>query len=262
MEGPTNNIEKTRVATALNNVVKSQDDAKMVASQMDVLAQELLLGALLKQKGARDEAKRQENSETFLERYKVQLENIDKILVEIRSLNWRKDPVGEDLKMLFFRFLHENENRNSLKLYIKELNQINGPEKILSDNLREDFRIAFTEIFRLYAFTKVEPFRNVLEKVDFPFSELEKTLDDFKKFFKQEYDLEFIIPNLYIDKVNPEFCIQERGASHIRASYVIDMRNFEDNKESGTIIDFKSIGLKSERLGIDEKAKAYLYSKV
>ena len=40
------------------------------------------------------------------------------------------------------------------------------------------------------------------------------------------------------------------------------MRNFEDNKESGTIIDFKSIGLKSERLGIDEKAKAYLYSKV
>ena len=208
-----------------------------------------------------------ENSqETILKEYKMELLNLDIVLDKIRSLRWEKNIKNQyfkDLKVPFLRYLDGSEKNDKLKIYINQIEGLDTLEKIFSVEMRNRFKNLFTEIFRLATFSELEPFKKEFKEIEFPFEEFTKSMDLIKNILKKKCKLELIVPNLYFDRAdaNPDLYISEVGASHILYTDAVPMKEFEKDKKTGVIKDFKTIGIRSEQLSINEKAIVYLYSK-
>lgn len=207
-----------------------------------------------------------ENKELFFAQYKEKLLQLDGLLEKIRLLRWQEPTqYNSSLKQLFFRYLDGGDD-DKLKKHITEIGQLNSLDELFTSEAKDHFgnlyknkfRTLFSEVFRLFAFTKVEYYREELEKINFPFEEFENTLESLKKTLKDGCDLELIVPRLWIDKAKekPELYQSEMGSSHIQFSQPVP-REFEKDKEHGVIYDFETIGFNSNRLNIKEKAIVY-----
>ena len=129
--------------------------------------------------------------EQVLLSYKIKLKDLNCEIERLVKLKWdRSDmprvPGNHDLNLshLFFRFL--GENNSELNSYIEKIekSKINNFEQLFTKELKDDFLRVFTEIFRLYAYSKVGPFRKEFEKINFPSTEFDKVLEEFKNFLK------------------------------------------------------------------------------
>lgn len=222
------------------------------------------------QQRTNEKATGENSQEAILNEYKAELLNLQKILNNIYNLKW-ENPATYDsespsyvpstnlshFRTQFFRYL--NGKSDLLGNYINKIDGINTPDKIFSKEVQNSFLTVFEELFRLYAFSKVEFMKTQLSRIDFPFEEFEKSVETLKSTLKKGWGMEFVVPNLFVDnlKEHPEWQNNKAGTSNILMNY--SSRIYKGLK-SGTVIDFYKMGFHSDSLGINTKISVDIYT--
>jgi enoyl-[acyl-carrier-protein] reductase (NADH) len=177
----------------------------------------------------------------------IVLENTFKIIDSIENHpNW-----NQTFKDVFFRALKDKNSSIRKELAKKKNHPI--------DTYNIDFNIleyTLSELFRIYAFSKVELnfVKNNFNAVSFPLSEYESNMLILKGLILKIYGFKIVIPKLFNTKFNSEIHKKGEGVSEVMRSAPSQL--FNDIKDQ-TIIDFEKVVFKTTTSAPNEKIRVF-----
>lgn len=177
------------------------------------------------------------------------LNRIFKIIDAIKNDNGWNDT----FKNVFFRSLRDEDS--NVRQFLSENS---GHENAFVENKipLEKLKYTLSELFRIYAFNKVEAsyVKNNFTQVHFPSQKYQACILILKGLILNIYDVEVIVPELFEDIFNSEIHKKGEGASVVMRGAPNEV--FDGIKDQ-TIIDFDTVVFKLSTSKIDEKIKVF-----